>query len=263
MNRPPPRLRDDPAFAELFRAEREAIGPFDLHRLRRRVLRHPWRGPLRLGGTLAGVSLIGGALWFGAAAPPALRPSVRPALEVLATGELRSAPALRVSPPVAAPAVAAPAEAAGAPPAVSAPVDIDESAGLPEPPSPRSPGRLQAELADYDAARGAADERRWDDARGLYRRYLERWPEGRLREEARLGLLTALVHAGQPEEVERMAARMLANPQLAHRHAEIRIVRAEALVRLRRCAEARETIRGLPRSHRVVAVRAACRGRGW
>ncbi len=120
--------------------------------------------------------------------------------------------------------------------------------------------RLAAELAVFEPANDALEGGESSRAAIGFREYLAEFPEGRLRPEAELGLLSALHDLGDAARTERWAATLLDEPAHAERRDDIRELRAQALVRLGRCEEALETVDGLP--GKVVApIRRACRGR--
>lgn len=287
----PRRLRDDPAFRELTQGalddEPLALGPYDVSGLRDKVLRGevppppPATGPSWT--TLVGISgltaaLVSAALWafvpMTSVVPP-LRPT--PAPSDLHVGEpLRPERAVvsEVGPP---PQVAVPPVQEAPSPA---PVQVLPTPDLPAPAAPPAPivapapepiapvkvlevppprGGLQAELTDYNRALDAAEASRWAEARERYAAYLESWPDGRLRSEAQLGLLSALVRSERPEEAEALARQMLQSPAMVGRRTEIRLLEAEALVELQRCDEALAIVGDMRRSSRTVAIRSECR----
>jgi hypothetical protein len=276
-----------------------ALGPYDLEGIRARVVagEAPVRSTPRWT-TLVGVSgltaaLVTVALWallpVGSALPP-LRPTPAP-LE-LRVGETRSAErvvvpaagspdlpvdlvAVRPAPPaveepvtpapVAAEAIAAPEpavvpEKVGPPePVAPPPAEVPTKTAPPEGEDRRGAGGLQAELADYNRALDAAEAGRWSEARERYQAYLDQWPVGRLRTEATLGLLGALVRSERPGKAESLAERLLIDPAFSHRRDDIRLLRAEALVELDLCDEALDLIDGLRRDARIAAIRSTCR----
>lgn len=125
--------------------------------------------------------------------------------------------------------------------------------------APAQRSGLQAELDDYNRALDAAESGLWPEARERYAAYLQAWPSGRLRTEATLGLLGALVRSERPTEAEALAARLLTDATYRQRSSDIRLLRAEALVELHRCDEALASLEGLRRTSRTQAVRSACR----
>lgn len=84
-----------------------------------------------------------------------------------------------------------------------------------------APGSLADDLADYDAAREAVREGSWDLAIDRLEFYLARHPQGRLRLEARLDLVEALVRRGRPEEALSHAESLLRDPTSDPRRAEL------------------------------------------
>ncbi|MCB9670558.1 MAG: hypothetical protein H6736_09045 [Alphaproteobacteria bacterium] len=279
----PRRLREDPELRQAFEDERLALGPHDLAALRARVVAGS-PVPATPSGprwpTLVGISgltaaLVSVALWAilpsGPVIPP---PQSTPAPPVLLVGEPRMPTRVAVpgvdtedpvEPDLPAPApVVAPVEVGTV--QAPEPVETVETPAVPEPApvdhglrmtAPRAD--LQAELEDYNRALDAASASRWSEARERYAAYLEAWPSGRLRDEAQLGLLGALVRSDRPGEAESLATRLLADPALARRAEDIRLLRAEALVELDRCDDALAVLEDVRRSARVTAVRNACR----
>lgn len=287
MNRPR-RLRDDPAFRDLTQGalddEPLALGPHDLDRLRAQIvaggpppLAPRWPSLIGISGLTA--SLVSLALWVTLPSSPVLPspPTSTPELPMLGVGELRTAvrtvspgvdPEVQAAPVPVEPSPAPQLQIAEVPPEpVIAPVPVPvavQPEPITAPPAHglvvRTPqGDLQAELEDYNLALEASDSARWAEARERYLAYLERWPEGRLLDEARLGLLAALVRSDRPAEAEDLATDLLRDARLAHHTEAIRLLRAEALVQLDLCDEALLAIDDMRRSPRVNAVRSACR----
>ncbi len=125
--------------------------------------------------------------------------------------------------------------------------------------------QLAAELADYNQAVDFDARQDWAAALAAWDVYLDRWPDGRLHTEARLGRLRALVGVDQPAQVERLAGELLATPGLQAQRDDLLLTRAEALVKLDRCDEARSLVadrrRSDPGFDRVQTVRSTCRRR--
>ncbi|MEO0601899.1 MAG: hypothetical protein AAF211_10715, partial [Myxococcota bacterium] len=207
--------------------------------------------------------------------PPAEAPTpVEPDTPAAATPAIEKAAA--PTPPASAPPVAPPVirRAPVAPDPASAPIPSvsdapipepvstpdasDGVAGLTAPPPPRS--QLGAEIAVYDAAVRALAAGEATRAADGFRQYLDQFPGGTLRPDAELKLLWALRDSGDAARIERWAAVLVERPEHASQHADIRELRAQALVRLGRCEEALESIDGMP-SRIVGPVRRACRRR--
>jgi len=96
---------------------------------------------------------------------------------------------------------------------------------------------LRMELADWERSREALAAEDWARAEASLHHYLVTWPEGRLREEAKLALLQCHVELGQPSQVEVLAAEMLAGTLIEGRRTELAVIRAQALLALERCDE--------------------------
>jgi hypothetical protein len=125
--------------------------------------------------------------------------------------------------------------------------------------SPERTSALAAELIAYDAAIRANDDGRWEDARQAWLNYRIQWPEGQLYVEGELALVQALVGLDDAAETERLVAKMLLDPRLAARRAELAIVRAEALLSLGRCDQALAQLETAATGGRTHAVRRACK----
>ena len=166
-----------------------------------------------------------------------------------------AAPPIERRPDVARPA----AEVASATPApVSA--DPDDGAAVVPTNLERSSSALGDEFAVYDPAQEALQAGDASKAAAGFRAYLERFPEGKLKPDAELGLLWALRDLGDAARTERWAAMLLEQPAHTGSHDAIRELRAQALVRLGRCDEALESLTDAP--GRIVGpIRRACRRR--
>jgi TolA-binding protein len=130
------------------------------------------------------------------------------------------------------------------------PVQVEASTSHQEPPIPEvateqepAPrmGDLQAQLALYEAGRGALRAGNYAAARGHFEAYLSRFSDGELRQEAEVSLLEALVRSGRHRQVAAVAGRLAKRAGLVHRRGEFLRVRAESLARLGRCDTA-ETV---------------------
>lgn len=121
-----------------------------------------------------------------------------------------------------------------------------------------SASTLAMELEVYERAADSLTAHAAGEAAEGFRAYLEAYPNGRLRSEATIGLLRALVEVGDAAAVEEIALTLLQRADLGSQRAEILRVRAENLVALERCDEALLLARSL--SGRDAAnVRRACR----
>ena len=127
-------------------------------------------------------------------------------------------------------------------------------------PAAAPPSGLRAELEAYDRGVHALGDGELPTARAAFERYLADWPEGRLRDEASLGLLRTLVQLGDHAAVEAIAVTIQEQPSLAARRDEVVRMRAENLVWLERCDLALELAGTLP-SRDGADVRRACRRR--
>lgn len=280
----PRRLKDDPDSTDLGRALRDepmVVGNYDLQRLRARVVGGSpvpaspswWKIAAVSGATAAIVTFAILKLQSPPQAP--IAPPSTPRIEVLDPSDAEGAPRTtepsadddavaaiepsRPSDPVVPPARSgsdADAPVEPAPPAVD---EGTAEAPAPEAPTSATPSALVAELADYNVGVELDAAGRWMDAHAAWSQYLARWPSGRLRTEARLGMLRALVNADRPGDVERLAGELLATPDLGAHRDDLRLIRAEALVKLDRCSEAVALLESARRSPRVSAVRSTCR----
>lgn len=97
---------------------------------------------------------------------------------------------------------------------------------------------LAAELEAYDQAKLALDERRWALAAERLRGYLGAFPSGRLRIEARLDLVEALVRGERPAEALEIAEQLLADRSARRHHAELRQLAVQLAVRQGECERA-------------------------
>lgn len=295
----PLRLSRDPAFRDELGCdladEALALTPPDLDAIRARVVEppaaaprpRPWlRSPLvRLGGAVVALGVL---VWLGMMGGGAVQPTPVAAPVAVPTEpgpEVVTAPSSpRLPPPTALPAPAvAPADAPAtqvnpAPllssprrpqlPTPPAPVErTDPTAGPPPFPveealaaSPPAPaGDLATQTAAFGEAEARLGEGAATEALGLYRAYLQRWPEGAFRAEARFGELRAARATGHAADVEALAATLVADPALIGRRAEIQALRAQALAQLGRCQEADDLAADLSRETRR-SVRRICDG---
>ena len=117
---------------------------------------------------------------------------------------------------------------------------------------------LAIEVELYDAAADHLAAGRADLAVEGYRSYLERFPDGRLVVESRLGLFRAEVARGAGDRVDALAVELLSDPRLSSRRMELVRMRAENLVLMGRCDQAVEVARELP-SRDASPIRRACR----
>jgi hypothetical protein len=109
-----------------------------------------------------------------------------------------------------------------------------------------APSNLAQDLADYDRGRAALDAGALEDAARALRAYLERHPRGRLRLEARLDLLEALVQLERPREALPLAEALLEDPAAAHRRPELSRLVVELRVAVGDCSGARALAREGP-----------------
>jgi len=117
---------------------------------------------------------------------------------------------------------------------------------------------LAVEVELYDAAADHLAAGRADLAVEGYRSYLERFPDGRLVVESRLGLFRAEVARGAGERVDALAVDLLSDPRLSSRRLELVRMRAENLVLMGRCDQAVEVAKELS-SRDASPIRRACR----
>lgn len=279
--RSPERLASDPdtpeSLREALRAEAELTEPGDLSSLRERVLAGetpPAPSPARpirwwtvvgLSGITAALVTLGVQQLQPEWAPPAPVPDAT--IEVVRTGPaLAPERTLSTDVPAAEAEVPHPVEPALARPvepttavetAVMAPAPAATPQTAPQAATPSS--SLAEELAAYNIGLDAAEQGAWREARDAYTAYLRDWPQGRLRTEAQLGLLTATVRSSSPAAAEALASDLLAQGGLGSRRNDVLLVRAEALVQLGRCDEALVSIEDLRREPRVNAIRQACK----
>ena len=119
-------------------------------------------------------------------------------------------------------------------------------------------GNLGANIAFFAAERGIADVLIYDNKDGLakgksldmmeaapvrqFRTYIEAWPRGRLRLEAELNLVDALVRLGRDAESLEVVERLVRDPQARARRAELRSLGVRLKVNVGDCAGARTWI---------------------
>ena len=84
-----------------------------------------------------------------------------------------------------------------------------------------------------------------DDAAGMFNSYLQRWPEGRLKAEARLGLLESYTHAHDWSAAEALSAELLQDPWMQSRRVEVAMVRGHALLAIGECDEGVSVLKGI------------------
>jgi hypothetical protein len=267
---PPTRLRDDPAFIREtgcdLSAEADALAPPDLAVLRARV-----HGGIRLARLRRGLAAGGGvAVAVVAAAhlfwPVEPDPLVAPVPEVVATvappppaATYAPTPVPPVPPPRARAAPRGAASSPAASPAAVATLPEAPPVVTPEPePAPRPAGDLAAQHAAFEAAENALVDGDGAAARAAYADYLARWPAGAFAPEARVGELHAEILVGDDAEAAALAAVLADDPAFLARRAELLAVRAGALARLGRCAEALALVPELARSD-AASVRRSCR----
>ena len=111
-------------------------------------------------------------------------------------------------------------------------------------PRRRRAGDLAGELAAYDRAQAAMARRAWDEAAEAYRRYLEAWTRGRLRPEAQLDRLEALVRGGRVGRAAELATRLLDDAGVEAHHVELRRLAVDLRVREGACEAARALAEG-------------------
>jgi len=182
-------------------------------------------------------------------------PTPAPAPPPVAGDPAGDEPVVPPPPDPAPPAGSDDAEVGAAAPATGG-EPADDGQGAAPPPA----SGLRAELEAYDRATHALGDGDLPAARSGFEDYLERWPSGRLRDEAALGLLRTLVQLGDHEAVEQVAAGLQDRPSMAGRQSEILRMRAENLVWLDQCDKAMSIAARL--SGRDAAdVKRACRRR--
>ena len=117
----------------------------------------------------------------------------------------------------------------------------------PEPQKTRPRPRVDAnsfekDLAAYDRAHAAFSEGRLSEAVRQFRTYIEARPRGRLRLEAELNLVDALVRLGRDAESLKVVERLVSDPQARARRAELRSLGVRLKVNVGDCAGARTWI---------------------
>ena len=120
---------------------------------------------------------------------------------------------------------------------------------------------LKAETDALALASGALADLDYKEALARYESYLSSYPDGRLRIEAQIGRLHALVGIGDKAAAERSARALQDLPALAGRRSEILQLRAESLVLLDRCDEALALAEEIP-ARAAAEVRRSCRRSG-
>jgi len=280
MNADPTRLVDDPEFAAETGIRMEdfdaALEAHDLVAMEAAIVANAAAPPPAISSWLAALGIGAGSVvavlmalaWVVApVAPletqslPDLRPSQPPVAETVAvTPPLEAVVAPlqtdspRPAPEVVGETVADPASSASDEPvekAAPVPADVEDDAPAPT---------LGVELARYRVAVDAWEDGRHEAALQGYTEYLEAYPGGVLVAEARLGTLRTLASLARPLEVERLAAELLNDPELAPKAVEIALMRAQALVVLDRCDEALLLSDSISRAD-ATSIRKECRRR--